>query len=212
MEKNDNLGIAKHCIDNYYRNIGNRGKYRFLIGLIARWIQYFKYKRAVSIARKRGAKIGDGVIMPISLAKNANKNLSIGNHVSIQTDKIDMRSPVSIGNYVIIGYGTEIITTSHNIDSPEWEHKYYGIKIDDYAWLPTNVMVLPSCRHIGFGAVAGSGSVLVRNIAAMTVVSGNPAVELKKRKCVHSHLVVESLLGGDFKIYKDVWKKKKFQL
>ena len=36
----------------------------------------------------------------------------------------------------------------------------------------------------------------------MTVVSGNPAREFKKRKCVHSDLVVESLLGGDYNIYK----------
>ena len=39
----------------------------------------------------------------------------IGNHVSIQTDQIDMRCPVSIGNHVIIGAGVKIITLSHNI-------------------------------------------------------------------------------------------------
>lgn len=57
--------------------------------------------------------------MPLSLARKANRNLIIGNHVSIQTDKIDLRSPIQIGNNVIIGYNTEIITTSHNIDSEE---------------------------------------------------------------------------------------------
>lgn len=36
----------------------------------------------------------------------------------------------------------------------------------------------------------------------MSVVSGNPAKEFKKRKYVHSDLIVESLLGGDYKIYK----------
>lgn len=51
--------------------------------------------------------------MPISLAKKANKNLIIGSHTSIQTDKIDVRSPVKIGSHVIIGK-SEIITTSHN--------------------------------------------------------------------------------------------------
>ncbi len=61
--------------------------------------------------------------MPLSLAKKANKNLTIGSHTSIQTDKIDTRSPVSIGSHVIIGQGTEIITTSHDINSVDWEHK-----------------------------------------------------------------------------------------
>lgn len=118
-----------------------------------------------------------------------------------------MRSPITIGNHVIIGSGTEIITTSHNIDSPDWEHKNYGITIEDYAWIPTNVLVLPSCRKIGYGAVVGSGSVVVKNVEPMSVVGGNPAKELKKRKCVHSSLIVESLLGGDYHMYKQTRKR-----
>ena len=88
------------------------------------------------------------------------------------------------------------------IDSVLWEHKHYGIQIDDYVWIPTKVLILPSCRHIGEGAVISSGSVVAKNVEPMSVVSGNPAKELRKRKCVHSELVVESLLGGDYLIYK----------
>ncbi len=186
----------------YEKNVCERSRLRFFLGLVVRWKQHFKYAKAVKIARKRGASIGEGVIMPLSLAKKANRNLTIGNHVSIQSDNIDLRSPVKIGNHVIIGAGTNIITTSHNIDSLNWEHKYYGIEIEDYVWLPTDVMILRSCRRRVYGAVIGSGSVVVKNIASMSVVSGNPAKEFKKRKCIHSDLVVESLLGGDYRIYK----------
>ena len=188
----------------YERNVQDRSTFRYILGLIARWKQHFKYAKAVRIARKRGATIGEGVIMPLSLAKKANANLTVGNHVSIQTDKIDLRCPVKIGSHVIIGYGTEIITLSHNIDSPDWEHKPYGIEIEDYVWIPTKVLVLPSCRKIGRGAVIGSGSVVVKSIEPMSVVSGNPAKEFKKRKCVHSSLIVESILGGDYERYKEV--------
>lgn len=187
----------------YEKSVQDRSTLRYFLGLIVRWKQNWKYVRARRIARKRGATIGEGVIMPLSLAKRANSNLTVGNHTSIQTEKIDMRSPVHIGNHVIIGNGTEIITTSHNIDSPDWEHKHYGITIEDYAWIPTNVLVLPSCRKIGYGAVVGSGSVVVKDVETMSVVSGNPAKEFKKRKCVHSNLIVESLLGGDYEIYKE---------
>ena len=193
-----------HCIimTNYEKNIKERGTLHYIIGLIIRWKQHIKYDKAVRIARKRGASIGENVVMPLSLARKANSNLKIGDHVSIQTDKIDLRNPVTIGNHVIIGSETEIITTSHNIDSEEWEHKHYGLTIEDYVWIPTRVMILPSCRKIEYGGVVSSGSVVVKNVETMSVVGGNPAKEFKKRKCVHKNLVVESLLGGDYHTYK----------
>lgn len=204
MEKNFPPPIHDYSL--YTEQVKLRTRIHYLFGLIPRWRQYFKYAKAVKIARKNGATIGEGVIMLLSLAKSANSNLKVGDHASIQTDKIDLRSSVTIGNHVIIGAGTEIITTSHNIDSPEWEHKYYGITIEDYAWLPTKIMVLPSCRHIGMGAVVSSGSVVVKNIDSMSVVGGNPAKEFKKRGCVHNKLVEESLLGGDYDIYRKMRK------
>lgn len=193
---------------NYEKDIKGRSTFRYILGLMARWKQHFKYDKAVRIARKKGATIGENVVMPLSLAKAANSNLKIGDHVSIQTDKIDLRNPVTIGNHVIIGSETEIITTSHNIDSEEWEHKHYGLTIEDYVWIPTRVMILPSCRKIEMGGVVSSGSVVVKNVEAMSVVGGNPATEFKKRKCVHKNLVVESLLGGDYHTYKKIRKQK----
>lgn len=47
---------------------------------------------------------------------------------------------------------------------------------------------------------------VVKDVEPMSVVSGNLAKEIKKRKCVHSNLVVESLLGGDYDIYKKIRK------
>lgn len=192
----------------YERNVQDRSTSHYIIGLLVRWKQHFKYVKAVRIARKRGATIGEGVIMPLSLARKANSNLIVGDHVSIQTDNLALRAPLKIGNHVIIGSGTTILTSSHNIDSPDWVRKPYGLEIEDYVWLPTNVMVLPSCRRIGYGAVVGSGSVVVKNVEPMSVVGGNPAKEFKKRKCVHKDLVVESLLGGDYEIYKQTRAKK----
>jgi len=50
----------------YERNVLERSKLRYYIGLIVRWKQHFKYAKAVRIARKRGAIIGEGVIMLLS--------------------------------------------------------------------------------------------------------------------------------------------------
>jgi acetyltransferase-like isoleucine patch superfamily enzyme len=197
---NNNIIDSKYIID-----IRNRSKWRFLKGMYPRFRAYIKNSYIVWIARKNGANVGKCVTMPYKLAKHANSNLTIGHHTSIQSYKIDLRSPVKIGKHVIVGSDIEIITTSHNVDSVNWEHKYYGIEIEDYCWLATRSFVLPSCRKIGYGAVCAAGSVLARNEESMDIVTGNPAYTLRKRKCVHSDLCVESMLGNDFLAYRNAY-------
>jgi acetyltransferase-like isoleucine patch superfamily enzyme len=195
----------------YEKNIRSRTILHFLNGFVPRFFRYLKHERARRIARRRGATIGENTILPLTLAKSANPNLTVGHNTSIQTDKIDLRSPVQIGNHCIIGQ-CEIITTSHFIDSLDFEHKNYGIEIDDYVWVASNALILPACRHIEYGAVVGAGSVVVKNVEKMSVVSGNPAFHLRYRKEIHKDLVVESLLSGDLKAYIKAYKNKNINL
>jgi acetyltransferase-like isoleucine patch superfamily enzyme len=190
----------------YEKQIQDRSTFRYYLGLIPRLKKHIYLSYVRSIARRNGAQIGDNSVFTIELARKANKNLIIGNHTSVQTNILDLRAPIKIGNHVIIGSDVEILTCSHNIDSPDWEFKAYGIEIEDYAWIATRVFIMPSCRKIGKGSVCGGGSVVVKNVEEMTVVSGNPAEYIKDRKQVHSNLVVESLLGGDFREYRKVRK------
>lgn len=180
---------------------------RYLKVLLPRCISYLRNSYVVWIARRRGATVGECVTMPYKLAQRANANLSIGNHSSIQTDRLDLRSRVAIGSHVIIGADVEIITVSHEVDSPDWENKPYGITIEDYCWLATRVFILPSCQKIGRGAVCAAGSVVVRNVGAMEIVAGNPAELLRIRKQVHTKLCVEALLGNDFLAYVEAYKQ-----
>ncbi len=193
----------------YCLNVENRSYLSFIKGLIPRGKQWIKFNRNRRLARKRGASIGnDSIILP-ELIKKANSNLRIGDNSSIGSHKLDTRSPITIGNNVIISDYSEIITTSHYVDSQEWEHKYYGIEIDDYVWIASNVLILPSCRKIGYGAVIGAGAVVAKDVEPMSVVGGNPAKHLRYRKCVHDKLVISSLLSGDLKIYWKTWINRK---
>lgn len=193
---------------NYYQSIANRSFFRFLIGILPRLRQWIFFSNNRRIARKRGAIIGENVIIKKHIALSANGNFKVGDNSSIDAKKIDLRSPITIGENVIIGYDTEIITTSHYIDSPEYEHKYYGIEIEDYVWITSNVLILPSCRKIGYGSIIASGSVVTKDVPPMTVVGGNPATIIKQRKCVHYKTLVPSLLGGDLKFYIACWLNK----
>ena len=185
----------------YVKKIQSRSKLKFFLGVIARLKRFYKNKYIIYVAKKNGATIGEMVTMPLALAKLANSNLKIGNHTSIQSSKLDLRAPVTIGSHVIIGSNVEILTCSHQVDSPEWEFKSYGITIEDFVWIATNSFILPSCTRLEKGAVIGAGSVVSKNIGALDIVVGNPAVFLRKRKEVHYNLCVEELLGNDFKTY-----------
>ena len=200
--------IYNQYCPKYTNSVLDRSRLRYILGLFSRMKFHVKYKYASYIARKNGATIGEGVTMPLSLAKKANRNLIIGNHSSIGTDKFDLRNPIRIGNHVIIGAYSQIITASHNIDSPEWEYKGYGINIADYVWIAQNVIILPSCRTINRGAVVGTGSVVVKNVQEMSIISGNQAKIIRYRECVHDQFVVESCRAGDYLQYKAARKMK----
>ena len=73
-----------------------------------------------------------------------------------------------------------MITTSHNIDTPEWKPKHYGITIDDYAWIAAKAFVAPGV-HIGTYAVVGATASVYKEVEPWTVVGGNPAKFIKKR-------------------------------
>lgn len=187
---------------DYGENIRSRGSVRYLLGLIVRLQKYLKHERARRVARRRGAKIGENVVLPFSLARKANSNLVIGDETTIASDDLDLRELLRIGSRVIIGRNVKLTTQSHNIDSPFWETTGNGgLEIGDYVWCATDVSVLPGCRKIGRGAILGASAVVVKDVEEMAVMGGNPARLLRMRKAIHSSLVVPSVSGGDLLDY-----------
>ena len=185
----------------YEKDIKSRSIVRYWLGLFARLWPWVKTYRKLRKMRKAGAKIGGHIGIAGHVMLPASKNLVVGDHVSFHSDRIDVRAPLKIGDYVIIGDSASIITCSHDIDDPEWKFKSYGLVIEDYVWIATRAMILPSCRQIGRGAVIGAGAVVAKDVPPMAVVSGNPAQIIRYRKRVHDKLLPENLLGGDLLNY-----------
>lgn len=90
------------------------------------------------------------------------------------------RGGISIGNDVFIGPKVNLITINHD-PNPENRSATCGrpIVIEDKVWIGINATVLPGVR-IGYGAIVGAGSVVTKDVPAMTVVAGNPARIIKK--------------------------------
>lgn len=90
------------------------------------------------------------------------------------------RGGITIGDEVFIGPKVNLITINHDPD-PENRSATYGrpIVIEDKVWIGIGATILPGVR-IGYGAIVGAGSVVTRDVPAMTVVAGNPARIVKK--------------------------------
>ncbi|GAA5083499.1 acyltransferase [Microbacterium yannicii] len=89
----------------------------------------------------------------------------------------DASAPVIVGRSVSFGMNVTVITGSHQIAGPKkraGDLQNRAVVIGDGAWVGAGATVLPGVT-IGAGAVVGAGSLVTKDVAAHTLVAGNPA-------------------------------------
>lgn len=186
---------------NYIENVKSRSTLKFIKGLLPRFYNYFINELICFIAKANGAKVGLNASLNLRLALKCNSNLVIGDYSIIETDNIDLREKIIIGNKVIINKGVEIIRQSHDLKSFDFKTIGNGLIIDNYSWLTTRVLVTPSCKKIGVGAIVAAGSVVVNDVEDFQIVGGNPSKLIKLRTTLPQELNFDSLQGRDFLKY-----------
>lgn len=196
-------------MSKYQENIRSRNAFRYMSGLLVRVIIYIKFEIIRRIALIRGASIGKNSNLTLSLALKANKNLVVGYSSIIETDQIDLRDKVIIGNKVIVNKGVQIIRVSHNAHSSIFETISNPLTIQDFCWITSNALILPNCLKINKGSILGAGTVVaIKEIPERGIVVGNPAIIKRKRGDIHTDLIVESLQGRDLIEYIKIRLKK----
>lgn len=84
---------------------------------------------------------------------------------------------VHLGHHVMIGPSVQIYTAAHALSATE---RIKGLEtakmivIEDNVWIGGGAIILPGVV-IGAEAVVGAGAVVTKDVAAYTVVAGNPA-------------------------------------
>ena len=135
------------------------------------------------LLKKRGASLGSLVVLGDVELLGKKCNLSVGERSFIGTGShIALHNRVSIGARVVINNNVTLLTASHRLDDPMWSMYSAPIIVEDYAWLATGCTVLPGVK-IGRGAVVGAGAVVRSDVPEFAIVTGNPAVEMSKRRC-----------------------------
>ena len=112
--------------------------------------------------------------------------LSVGRGFHINTGAhIDARGGVTLGDDVMIGPNSVIVSSDHAIelppdsDRPSAGHTNRPVTIGDHVWIGANCVIRGGVT-IGDYAIVGSGSVVVKDVAASTIVAGNPATEIRQ--------------------------------
>jgi maltose O-acetyltransferase len=134
-----------------------------------------------ALLRANGARIGIGTYFHGGTHFTNPRNLTVGDDCFVNRNcYFDLESSITIGDSVVLGHGTTVVTTHHQLGPSERRSgPFHGeeVRIQSGAWLGANVIVMPGVR-IGPGAVIGAGSLVRTNVDPDTVVGGVPARKL----------------------------------
>ena len=157
--------IAKHLPESHSPFALLSGKFRTLLtrGIIN--------KCGKSVDIEKGAKFSP--------------NISIGSYSGLGINSL-VQSGVKIGDYVMMGPNVSIYTKNHKcgLDKPmifQGFDEEKEVVIGNDVWIGANVIILPGVK-IGDGSIIGAGSVVTKDVESYSVVAGNPAKVIKRRK------------------------------
>jgi acetyltransferase-like isoleucine patch superfamily enzyme len=112
------------------------------------------------------------------------KRVKLAGTASISNALLNTNSgTITIGEYTFFGQNASIITGTHDYTRFGKERMHtipqtgQDIVIGNGVWIGSNATVLGPC-YIGDNAVIAAGAVVVKNVAANTIVAGVPAKQI----------------------------------
>ncbi len=141
----------------------------------------------ISILKLMGAKFGRGVVIYPGVWIMNGRNLIVGNDVDFAYGVLVTTSGgVTIGDRVLIGYRTQILSTNHSIPPigekfPISGDKPAKVKIANDVWIGANCIIAPGVT-IGEGAVIAAGSVVVKDVPPNSINAGVPSRIIRFRQ------------------------------
>jgi len=140
----------------------------------------FGWRRTV--LRCFGASVGKHVNLYPSTRIYFPWNLTVGDWSAIGEDALIYNlGPVTLGEKVTISHRAHLCAGTHDYTQSALPLLKPPIKIKKQAWICADAFVGPGVT-VGEGAVVGARAVITKDVPDWTVVAGNPAKEIKKRR------------------------------
>ena len=152
------------------------------------WIVAFRYSPKIMFAWRRlvlsmfGAKIGRGVRIHPNVRFFYPKQLAIGDY-SIIGPNVDVYnvSMITIGSNSVISQYSYLCSATHDHSVISFPLVKKPIVIEDQVWVAADSYIGPGVT-VGRGAVVGARASAYKDVEAWSIVGGNPARVIGKRK------------------------------
>lgn len=158
--------------------------YSFLLYLHNRWVSNFPVhwlRHAITKLFLGGCGRQNQILMGLEVRNPRQISLGNNNIINGRVMLDGRKGKLLIGNNVNISTEVQIWTLEHDAHDPNFRDKGADVVIEDYVWIGSRAIILPGVR-LGRGAVIAAGSVVRKDVPAMSIVAGMPAKEIGKRK------------------------------
>lgn len=150
--------------------------------LLAAWTPPPMHAWRRTLLRAFGAKIGVKARIYGSTRVWYPPNLDMGAYSVIGPGTLVYNQDhVVLKEFANVAQRAHLCTGSHDIDDPNFQLITRPITLQRHAWVASDAFVGPGVT-LEEGAVLGARGVAFRSIPAWTVMSGNPAREIRKRR------------------------------
>jgi putative colanic acid biosynthesis acetyltransferase WcaF len=135
----------------------------------------------VQLLRLFGARIGHGVVIKPAVIVKYPWHLVVGDHCWIGEHAwIDNLTTVRISSNVCVSQGAYLCTGNHDWSDPAFGLLVASIELDEGSWAGAKCVLTPG-SHLGKGAIASAGSVIIGSIPDFEIYAGNPARFVRRR-------------------------------
>ena len=133
------------------------------------------------LLRMLGAKVGKDVHIYNSAIIYFPWNLAIGDYSSIGEGALIYNlGPVKIGRKATISQRAHLCAGTHDYTRSDMLLKRPAIQIESHVWICADAFIGPNVT-VQEGAVVAARAVVIKDVAAWSVVGGNPARFIKPR-------------------------------
>jgi len=169
------VSVKNSCIYSFLKALG----VEYMVNDVLPHIPFWSWRKAY--LKMLRLKIGKGsFIMKKTYFQNPNK-VAIGKYCHINRDCIiDARGGIIIGDNVSVSHRVNVMTGSHDVQSPTMAGIFKPIIIEDFAWLGVGCTILQGVT-IGHGAVISAGAVVTKDVNPYDIVGGVPAKTIGHR-------------------------------